>query len=97
MEAVGLERARITDLEIIFIGPGRSTIEESQVLIVGFYIPRLDDGKASAFWRVMLPQGISHPVIIVAHWMHCEKNHIAEARLALGTSGPVPMRTRQDE
>jgi hypothetical protein len=49
LAAVGLERARITDLENIFIGPRRSTVEESQVLIVGFYIPVSTMGKFLRF------------------------------------------------
>lgn len=45
----------------------------------------------------MRPQGVALPVLNIAIWLHRIDNRIADARLALGTSGPIPMRAKQAE
>ena len=97
VEAVGKNGTRNSDLEEIFIGPRRSTIGESHELLVGFNCPLRSDGQASAFRRVMRSQGVALPVLNIAIWIHRDEKRILDSRLAIGTSGPVPMRMRQAE
>ncbi len=96
-EAVGLEGSRSADLETLFLGPRRSTIDERQELLVGFYIPLRSSSQASSFRRVMRPQGVALPVLNIAIWLQRDKNRLEDARLALGPSGPIPIRARKAE
>lgn len=96
-EVVGLDGERFLELEKLFLSPRRSTIRENRELLVGFYFPKRSPGQASAFRRVMLPQGVTLPVLNIAIWMYRIENRIVEARIALGTSGPRPIRARQAE
>jgi carbon-monoxide dehydrogenase medium subunit len=96
-EAVGQEGSRITELEKLFLGPRRSTIEERQELLVGFYLPLQSSTQSSAFRRVMRPQGVALPVLNIAIWLERNGDKIEDARLALGPSGPVPIRARKAE
>jgi CO/xanthine dehydrogenase FAD-binding subunit len=96
-ESIDLKGRQISDLEDIFLGPRKSIITERKVLLVGFYFQKLGNDQASAFRRVMLPEGVALPVINISIWMHRSKNKILNARIALGTSGPVPIRANQAE
>ena len=96
-EAVGPNGERILDLQELFLGPRRSTIGENQELLVGFYFPKRSTCQASAFRRVMLPQGVALPILNIAVWMYRRKNKIMDARIALGTSGPNWFRTKGAE
>jgi carbon-monoxide dehydrogenase medium subunit len=96
-ELISLEGSRISGLEALFLGPRRSTIEENQELLVGFYLPLRKKNQASAFRRVMRPQGVALPVLNMAVWLKRIKDRIADAHLALGPSGPTPLRARMAE
>jgi CO/xanthine dehydrogenase FAD-binding subunit len=96
-ELINLEGSRISSLEALFLGPRRSTIEENQELLVGFYLPLRKKNQASAFRRVMRPQGVALPVLNMAVWLERTENRIADAHLALGPSGPTPLRARMAE
>lgn len=96
-ESVGANDENIRDLEFLFLGPRRSTIGENRELLVGFHILKISAGQASAFRRVMLPQGVALPVLNIAIWIERREDRILEARLSLGTSGPTPIRAREAE
>jgi len=96
-EAVSLKGTRITDLEDLFLGPRRSTLEVNKEILVGFYLPLRSLGQASAFKRVMRPQGVALPVLNIAVWIQRKKDWIEDIRLALGPSGPTPIRARKAE
>jgi carbon-monoxide dehydrogenase medium subunit len=96
-EAVNLNGSRLVNLEDLFIGPRQSTIEENKEILVGFYLPLKKTGQASAFRRVMRPQGVALPVLNIAIWIQRSEEKIETIRLALGPSGPRPIRARQAE
>jgi carbon-monoxide dehydrogenase medium subunit len=96
-EAVNLEGSRIRDLEELFIGPRRSILADNNEILVGFYLPLMRSGQASAFQRVMRPQGVALPVLNIAVWIQSMGDRIEDIRLAIGPSGPKPIRARKAE
>lgn len=76
----------------LFLGPGRSTLDPRRELLIGFYLPIRQPGTASAFRRVMRPQGVALPILNMAAWVQRLGNKIVDLRLAAGPSGPVPQR-----
>lgn len=81
----------------LYRGPGRSALEAGREIVVGFYLPLSGEGQASAFQRVMRPQGVALPVLNMALWLSRDGETIGAARLAVGPAGPVPFRARKTE
>lgn len=88
---------RITPLETLFLGPGRSVLEENRELLLGFYLPLKAGGEGSAFVRVMRPQGVAIAILNMAAWVRREGDKLADVRLAVGPAGPLPFRARAAE
>ena len=96
-EGFTLRRAPILSL---FAGPGKSTLLPDREILVGFALPLRAPGEASAFSRVMRPQGVALPILNLAVWLRrssgpdSDRNsdRIGEIRIAVGPSGPVPSR-----
>jgi CO/xanthine dehydrogenase FAD-binding subunit len=84
-------------LQALFQGPGISALEAEKDLLVGFYLPLCGKGQASAFCRRVNPQGIALAMLNIALWLECQDNHIADIRLTVGPSGPIPMRMLNTE
>jgi carbon-monoxide dehydrogenase medium subunit len=91
-EIVSLEGQRIIDLRELFLGPGRTALDLGRDMLVGFRLPLRNTAEASAFKRVMRPQGVALPILNMAIWLKRCGELIADIRLALGPAGPVPMR-----
>lgn len=83
---------RRVSLEELFLGPGKSTLAEGRELLVGFFLPPNEPGQASAFLRVMRPQGVALPILNMAAWIQRQGERIAGVRLALGPAGKKPLR-----
>ncbi|GAB4531286.1 MAG: xanthine dehydrogenase family protein subunit M [Anaerolineales bacterium] len=84
----GVRRAPLTSL---YRGVGQTALAGDEVLL-GFSLPLRGPGEASAFRRVMRPQGVAVAILNVAVWLRREGERIAEARLSVGPSGPVVRR-----
>ena len=82
----------------IFVGPGRNTLGYHQMLGGFRFHPKMD-GEASAFDRIMRPQGVALPVLGMAAWLHLgeDRQTIADARIAIGPAGPIPFRATEAE
>ena len=96
-EIADLNGRRQVPLETLYLGPGRSMLAESGELLVGFWLGLRQKGQASAFRRVMRPQGVALPVLNVAAWLRRDGERLAEVRIAVGPAGPKPFRARQTE
>ena len=92
VEIASLEGRRLSPIKSLFAGPGKSTLIANQELLVGFYLPILKTGQGSAFSRVMRPQGVALPILNMAVWIERNKEKIEKIRIAIGPSGPVPVR-----
>jgi len=90
----GMRRLPILEL---FLGPGRSALKRNRDVLVGFTIPLRKAGQASAFSRVMRPQGVALPILNAAVWIDREGAIIHDVRIAVGPSGPVPQRAIEIE
>jgi carbon-monoxide dehydrogenase medium subunit len=82
----------------LFAGPGRPTFDPSREILAAFRLPRLGLGEASAFERVMRPQGVAIAILNLALWLRASPaGRIEDLRIAVGPSGPRPFRARQTE
>ncbi len=81
----------------LFRGPGKSALEQRRDLLVGFHLPLQQPGQASAFRRVMRPQGVAIAILNMAIWLKRDGDRIADIRISIGPAGPVPLRARQAE
>ncbi len=91
VEIAGPEGRRLAPILSIFQGVGRSVLCAGEIL-VGFHLARRGEGQASAFGRVMRPQGVALPIINLAVWLERDGERIKSIRIAAGPSGPVPQR-----
>jgi xanthine dehydrogenase FAD-binding subunit len=90
----GIRRQPILEL---FVGPGVSALELGKEIICGFYLPKRGKNQASAFSRVMRPQGVALPIINMAIWLDRAGDLIKDIRIAIGPSGPTPKRAHDVE
>lgn len=83
----------------LFAGPGKNTLLPNRELIVAFRFPALREGAASAFRRIMRPQGIALPIMGLACMIRLDMNsgRIKEARVVPGPIAPVPSRATRTE
>ncbi len=97
VEVASLSGSRRIPLESIFAGPGKSTLNAGQDLLVGFHVPLAAAHEASAFRKIMRPQGVALPILNVAVWIKRTNELIDAIRIAVGPSGPTPRRVTDAE
>jgi carbon-monoxide dehydrogenase medium subunit len=90
----GTRRVPFTSL---FLGPGKSALNKSAELIVGFYLPRIKKGQASCFKRIMRPQGVALPILNCAVWLEREGDVVNDIHIAVGPGGAIPFRATEAE
>jgi carbon-monoxide dehydrogenase medium subunit len=100
-EVCTLEEDRLTyewrPLLSLFAGPGRNTLARNQ-MIGAFRFPLAAPHQASAFDRIMRPQGVALPILGVAAKLTLDDNGgMAAAAIAIGPAGPVPFRATEAE
>jgi carbon-monoxide dehydrogenase medium subunit len=88
---------RLVPIEALFLGPGQSALDRRSELLVGFYLPLTRPRQASAFKRVMRPQGVALPILNLAAWLSRQDERIVDFRLAVGPAGRTPFRARAAE
>ncbi|MFC1921758.1 FAD binding domain-containing protein [Chloroflexota bacterium] len=82
----------------IFEGPGKVTFDRKSELLVGFRFSRKNDREASAFHRVMRPQGVAIAILNMSAWVKTGADDCLEdVRIACGPAGPRPFRAYQTE
>jgi carbon-monoxide dehydrogenase medium subunit len=93
----GIRRMPFTSL---FAGPGKSALDKSKEIIVGFYIPITNYQlpiTASCFKRIMRPQGVALPILNCAVWIEREGDIVKDIHIAVGPGGPIPFRATEAE
>jgi len=82
----------------IFAGPGRNNLALNQML-AGFRFRKTGPREASAFDRIMRPQGVALPILGVAAkvTLSADFASIDEAAIAIGPAGPIPFRATEAE
>jgi CO/xanthine dehydrogenase FAD-binding subunit len=96
-EIADLEGRRRAPLRELFKGPGVSALDPGRDVLVGFYLPLIEPGEASAFSRRVNPQGIALAMLNVAVWLKRAGEHVCDIRIAVGPTGPVPSRVEGAE
>lgn len=78
----------------LYLGPARSLLDPARDLLLRFRVRAAADGQASAFSRVMRPQGVALPVLGCAVWIALDpdRSHYAAARVCIAPVGPTPAR-----
>lgn len=96
-EVASQDGRRLLPVAELYRGPGQSTLNPTADLLVGFHLARRGAGEASAFRRVMRPQGVAIAILNVGVWLRRQGDVIDSIRLAAGPSGPTPRRLRETE
>jgi CO/xanthine dehydrogenase FAD-binding subunit len=97
VEIAGPSGRRMEPILNFFRGVGQSSLVKDREILVGFHLPVQAEGQASAFGRVMRPQGVALPVLNMAVWLRRQGNTIQAIRIAVGPAGPTPQRSRAIE
>ena len=102
VEVADQNNSRTVPIQKLFLGPGHSTLHPQRELLVGFYLPLSKKRMASAFKRIMRPQGVALPILNLAIWIHRRNDPalvgmIDDIRIAVGPGGPVPTRAIETE
>jgi CO/xanthine dehydrogenase FAD-binding subunit len=96
-EVASISEHKIIPITDLFLGPGKSTLEQNNEILVGFYVALKESGQASAFHRIMRPQGVAIAILNTAVWLQRRGDNIDDIRIAVGPSGPVPRRMTKTE
>jgi CO/xanthine dehydrogenase FAD-binding subunit len=74
----------------LFKGPGESSLDPCNDVLVGFHLPLPKEGQASAFSRRVNPQGVALALLNLAVWLDRRGEWLEDIRIVVGPSGPVP-------
>lgn len=83
----------------LYLGPAKSLLNPTRDLLLRFRFRAAADGQASAFNRIMRPQGVALPVLGCAVWiaLDADRSHYAAARVCLAPVAPTPVRAESVE
>lgn len=85
----------------IFNGPGKSAVDSTREMIRAIRFRPCGENEASAFARVMRPQGVALPILGMAPRVKIEnrksKFEIREIAISAGPVAPIPFRAKRTE
>jgi CO/xanthine dehydrogenase FAD-binding subunit len=83
----------------LFLGPGQSLLDSSRDLLIQFRFKPSGEREASAFKRIMRPQGVALPVLGCAVWVRLDETRSVyeSARISIAPVGPTPQRVTEVE
>ncbi len=83
----------------VFLGPGQSLLETGRDVLLGFRFKRTGAGEASAFKRIMRPQGVALPIMGCAVWVKLDatSSTYQAVRISIAPVGPKPARASEVE
>jgi len=81
----------------LFKGPGESSVDQTRELLVRFRFKAAGQGEATAFKRIMRPQGVALPIINLAIRISRDGETVTEIRIAVGPGASIPWREEQAE
>lgn len=83
----------------VFLGPGKSLLETGRDVLLGFRFKRTGAGEASAFKRIMRPQGVALPIMGCAVWVKLDATSetYQAVRISIAPVGPKPARASEVE
>ncbi|HZQ08127.1 MAG TPA: FAD binding domain-containing protein [Anaerolineae bacterium] len=85
----------------IFQGPGKSAVDSTRELIAAVRFRPTQAGEASAFTRVMRPQGVALPILGMAVRVECTMDNaqwtMQQVAISAGPVAPTPFRAFKTE
>lgn len=83
----------------LFRGPGQSALDSSRDVLVSFRFRPAGLHEATAFKRIMRPQGVALPILGCAVWVKLNEDttKYADARICIGPVASVPTRAEEAE
>ena len=96
-EVAGISGTRRMPFTSLFVGPGKSAIDKTKEIIVGFYLPLSTPHSASCFKRIMRPQGVALPILNCAVWLKRADDVVHDIHIAIGPGGATPFRATDAE
>ncbi len=96
-EVAGVSGTRRMPFTSLFLGPGKSAIDKTKEIIVGFYLPLSNPRNASCFKRIMRPQGVALPILNCAVWLERAGGVVNDIHIAVGPGGATPFRATEAE
>lgn len=98
VQIASADSRRWQPLEDIFAGPGKVTFDRKKEIVTAFRFRQCGKGEASAFHRIMRPQGVAIAILNMAAWVRIEDDEtMAAVRISCGPAGPRPIRARETE
>ena len=93
-EIVQQGERRWVSIREMYLGPGVSLLDSTRDLLVGFRFALCGLGEATAFKRIMRPQGVALPILGCAVWMRVDaaSERIEDVRVCIGPVDRVPAR-----
>jgi carbon-monoxide dehydrogenase medium subunit len=94
VEVVQAGERRWVAIREMFQGTAQSLLDPTRDILLRFRFTAAGDGEATAFERVMRPQGVALPVLSSAVWvkLNAERTHFEGARVCIAPAAPVPQR-----
>lgn len=98
-EAVITGERRWWPIRALYLGPAKSLLDPTRDLLLRFRMRGTDAGEASAFSRIMRPQGVALPVLGCAVWVRLDAahSHYDQVRICIAPVGPTPSRADEVE
>lgn len=92
------ERRWVNILDM-FLGTAKSLVNPARDLLVSFRFRKTKPGEATAFNRIMRPQGVALPIMGCAVWikLNTDRTHYDAARIVLAPIAPTPARAEAVE
>ncbi|NLX10847.1 MAG: xanthine dehydrogenase family protein subunit M [Chloroflexi bacterium] len=83
----------------LFVGPGMSLLDPTRDLLIRFRFKLSGPYEATAFKRIMRPQGVALPILGCAAWVRLDESgeYYADVRLCIGPVDRVPVRAEAVE
>lgn len=78
----------------LFLGPGKSLLDSTRDILVRFRFELAGKNQATAFKRIMRPQGVALPILGCAVWVEVSEDGSTyrDARICLAPVAPTPHR-----
>ncbi|MBN1964695.1 MAG: FAD binding domain-containing protein [Anaerolineae bacterium] len=86
-------------LRELFVGPGQSVLDPTRDLLIQFRLRLCVPHEATAFKRIMRPQGVALPILGCAAWVRLDESgeRYTDVRVCIGPVDKVPVRAKQVE
>jgi carbon-monoxide dehydrogenase medium subunit len=90
---------RCVPIREMFRGPGQPLIDPARDILLALRFRLCGAREATAFQRIMRPQGVALPVLGCAVWVRLNDSGdtITDARVCIGPAAPVPVRAESVE